>query len=108
MLTIQCALEQDRLLIQPAGELTIYTVGQAKQELLNAFEGHAELELNLAGVEEIDSAGVQLLYWFKQFVLQHGRPLPITGHGPATVEAFRLLNLAERFGDPIPPSPHTR
>ncbi|MBI1752602.1 MAG: STAS domain-containing protein [Acidobacteria bacterium] len=108
MLTIQCFQEEGKVLIQPTGELTIYTVGQAKQDLMNAFEGHAELELDLGGIEEIDSAGVQLLYWFKQLVLQRGRPLPITGHGAAVVEAFGLLNLVERFGDPILPSSHTR
>lgn len=107
MLTIQCIQEQGKVLIQPAGELTIYTVGQAKQDLMNAFEAHAELELDLGGIEEIDSAGVQLLYWFKQFVLQRGQPLPITGHGAAVAEAFKLLNLVERFGDPILPSSPT-
>lgn len=44
------------------GELTIYTIAQVKQDLLRDYENlQAPINLDLHGVSEIDTAGVQLL-----------------------------------------------
>lgn len=44
------------------GDLTIYTVTQAKQTLLNEYENFTSpISLDLKSVSEIDTAGLQLL-----------------------------------------------
>jgi anti-anti-sigma factor len=44
------------------GELTIYTIAQAKKELLHDYEKlQSPINLDLHGVSEIDTAGIQLL-----------------------------------------------
>ncbi len=92
---------------QPAlklsGELTIYAVSEARRELQPS--GKADLVLDLAGIQEIDSAGVQLLAWLKRECERTSRRLLLVNHSPEVVEVFDLLRVAGEFGDPILLSP---
>ena len=65
------------------------------------------LHLNLAGLKELDTAGVQLLVWLKQEARRRNRTLALSAHSPAVVEVFDLLQVASLFGDAIliAPSP---
>jgi len=83
------------------GDLTIYTVSEARERLGAALEPHPSLVLNLAGVQELDTAGVQLLAWLKQEAGRRGRTLSFTAHSPAVLEVMDLLKVAAMFGDPI-------
>jgi anti-anti-sigma factor len=83
------------------GDLTIYEVTEAKGELSAALDQHPSLQLNLSGLEELDTAGVQLLAWLKQEARRRGRTLTLFAHSPAVVEVFDLLKVAGLFGDPI-------
>jgi anti-anti-sigma factor len=89
------------------GDLTIYGVAEAKGQLSAALDGGPALRLNLSAVEELDSAGVQLLVWLKQEARRRGRTLVLFAHSPAVMEVFDLLQVASLFGDSIlipPPS----
>jgi anti-anti-sigma regulatory factor len=57
--------------------------------------------LDLSGVEELDTAGVQLLLWLKQEARRGGYACTLVNHSPAVVEVLDLLKLAGTFGDPI-------
>ena len=84
------------------GELTIYRAAELKELLLNALAaGSGDLEVDLSGVSEFDSAGLQLLMLAKHTARQRGRELRLTGHSPAVLEVFELLNVAAHFGDPL-------
>lgn len=83
------------------GELTIYAAGAMRTALLDALAGAAELEIDLSGVTEIDTAGVQLLVAAKREALATGLPLRMSGHSVATVELIDLYELAGWFGDPL-------
>lgn len=83
------------------GEMTIYTAAQIKPALLALLEGCNEAELDLSGVGEIDSAGLQLLLLAKREAAQAGKPLRLAGHSPAVVEALDLCNLTAAFGDQV-------
>jgi anti-anti-sigma regulatory factor len=52
-------------------------------------------------VSEIDTAGVQLLMLAKQAALARNSELRLTGHSPAVLEVFELLNVAAYFSDPL-------
>ena len=90
------------------GELTIYEVGEAKAQLCLELDQNRSLQLNLSGLEELDTAGVQLLAWLKQEARRRGVSLVFAAHSPAVMEVFDLLQVASLFGDAIliPPPSH--
>jgi anti-sigma B factor antagonist len=83
------------------GEMTIYTALELKDKLLAPLDQCARLEIDLAGVSEIDSAGVQLLVMAKTEAGARGIDLSLVGHSPAVLEVFELCNLENFFGDPV-------
>lgn len=83
------------------GELTIYRAAEFKQTLLDAVAGAAVLELDLSGVTDIDTAGLQLLMLAKKTAQAAQRELRLVAHSPAVTDLFELLNLAAFFGDPL-------
>lgn len=93
------------------GEMTIYRAAELKDTLLAPFgsarQDAPQIELDLSAVSDIDCAGVQLLMLAKKTAQQRHGELRLTGHSPAVVEAFELLNLSGYFGDPIVIAPGT-
>lgn len=82
-------------------EMTIYTAQQHKQALFEHLCSARQLQIELAGVSEIDSAGVQVLMFLKQEAINRDIKLSLTQHSQAVIEAFELLNLGTFFGDPM-------
>jgi anti-anti-sigma regulatory factor len=56
-------------------------------------------EVDLSGVSELDTAGVQLLMMAKKAAMAEQREFHLVGHSAAVIEVFDLLNLAAFFGD---------
>jgi anti-sigma B factor antagonist len=84
-----------------SGELTIYHAAEIKQPLLTMLQAGNELEIDLSGVSEIDTAGFQLLMLAKRETDRTGGKLRLTSHSPAVLELIELYNLAGFFGDPL-------
>lgn len=91
----------DHCRLKVSGELTIYGAAVLKVELLGYLAGARHLEINLAEVEELDSAGFQLLYLLKREAREAGKTLSLLAHSPATLEVLELLNMEAYFGDPV-------
>lgn len=83
------------------GELTIYAAAALKPALLNAVAAEPRLELDLSGVTELDSAGVQLLLLAKREAARTGGALQLAGHSEAVLEVINLLNISRELGDPV-------
>lgn len=83
------------------GEMTIYRAAELKGVLLQALRAPRPLEIDLAEVIDIDSAGVQLLMMAKQAARAQGTELRLVRHSPAVLDVFELLDLAGHFGDPL-------
>lgn len=83
------------------GEMTIYTALEQKNALVHPLKSAKELQIDLSGVSEIDSAGLQLLLFLKREATELGIKLGLIHHSKAVVEVFELLNLSKHFGDPI-------
>ena len=81
--------------------MTIYHALELKQGLMQCLRDCAEMEVSLAGVSEMDTAGFQLLVLAKREASRLGRPLRLAGHSPATLEVMDLFNMAAYFGDPV-------
>ena len=81
--------------------LTIYEAPQTKEQLLNALAQCQVLELDLAQVQEIDSAGFQLLVLAKREASSLGKSLKLVSHSPAVREVLDFFNMVSYFGDPL-------
>ncbi|WP_447829222.1 STAS domain-containing protein [Aeromonas salmonicida] len=95
-------------LVKVSGEMTIYTAAELKQALTPLLYRQQALELDLSGVSEMDSAGLQLLLAAKKTMQQGGYPLHLVMHSHAVLNALELCQLAAFFGDPtlIPHADH--
>lgn len=91
--------EQCRIVVD--GEMTIYTAMELKASLLLPLLKYKELEIDLAGVSEIDASGLQLLVLTKTESIAAGKILRITAHSPAVLELLNLCDLESFFGDPV-------
>ena len=78
------------------GELTIFRAMDLKPALLPTPPLD---EIDLSGVTDLDTAGVQLLMVAKKAAVAEKRELRLVGHNPAVIEVFELLNVASYFGD---------
>ena len=83
------------------GEMTIYTALALKDELLQPLEQAGKVELDLAAVSDIDSAGLQLMVLLKTEAKERGKTLCITGHSPAVLDILELCDLEGFFGDTV-------
>jgi len=90
--------------LQIAGELTIFRAMELKPLLVDNPELQ---EVDLSGVTEIDTAGVQLLMLAKKTAQAANADLHLLGHSPAVLEVFELLNVAAFFGDHLVMDSHT-
>ena len=93
----------ERGFLKLAGEFTIYAAAaaEAKAGLLVPLAEVEALEVDLAGVSEIDTAGIQLLVLAKREAEAAGKTLVFAGHSPAVLELIELYGLAAAFGDPL-------
>lgn len=80
------------------GELTIYRAAELKTALLLALGRAADtLVLDLSGVSEIDSAGLQLLLLLRAESAAAGRRLQLAAPSEAVQELVALLDVAPLF-----------
>jgi anti-sigma B factor antagonist len=99
MVDRQKTADQLNILLGP--ELTIQNADTVKATLVDALNHGKDVLFDLAAVSEIDSVGVQLLYYAKQAALEQGVTLQLQHHSPAVVEVFELYRLGPLFGDPM-------
>lgn len=83
------------------GELTIYTALECRDLFKQCLQSCDAAEINLSGVTEIDSAGLQLLIQMKREGARQGKPVRLVSHSPAVLEIIDLFRLAPEFGDPM-------
>lgn len=82
-----------------AGSMTIYEAAAQKGELLAALAGAPALELDLGGVDEADTAGLQLLLLLAREAASDGKPVRVVSLSPALVEVLDRYGLASAFAD---------
>lgn len=80
------------------GPISIYTVASLKEEIGCALADHAALEIDLSAVDEIDTAGLQLMLMAKRV---HGKSIQFTAHSVVVLDMLELSNLAGAVGDPL-------
>lgn len=98
---IQVETENGLARLRVEGEMNIYTAAEYKKALFDALYNCTEMEINLSAVEEMDSAGFQLLYLAKREAAASGKALRLVAHSPATLEVLDTFSMAGYFGDPV-------
>jgi anti-anti-sigma factor len=78
------------------GELTIFRAMELKPVIL---ANPPVSKIDLSGVTDLDTAGLQLLMLAKKTARAQQRDVTLVGHSPAVLEVFELLNVAAYFGD---------
>ena len=90
------------------GPMTIYEAVDHKRELLAALSAAAEgdvLELDLSAVDEMDTAGLQLLVMAAREALKDGKSAVVVAHSEASQEVLDRYQMASQFaGAPAAPS----
>jgi anti-anti-sigma factor len=84
-------------------ELTIAFAAAARELLADAVQsGHGDFALDLRGVTDFDSAGVQLLLAARRSLAERGDALRLVGASPAVRDALRTFGLQDLL--PLPAS----
>ena len=87
------------LRLQVEGDLTIYGAPEAKPALLSALsEAEERIELDLAGVHELDSAGFQLLLLLRREAGRAGKQVCLVRHSPGVDGVLRTYHMQDYFG----------
>ncbi|NWB31343.1 STAS domain-containing protein [Pseudomonas gingeri] len=81
------------------GPLTIYTASERQNLLLELFPLAEEVEMDLGSVDELDTAGLQLLVLAKQESIRQGRTLILSNHSNAVLQALDLSGLHHYFDE---------
>jgi len=85
------------------GALTIYEALDAKSQLLEALARAGALEIDLSNVDEIDTAGLQLLVLTHREGHKAGKAVRLAGQSAALLEVLGRYGLASFF-DPRRPT----
>ncbi len=83
------------------GEFTIYNALQIRDGLREHLVSADGIEVDLGGVTEMDTAGVQLLLATKREGIRLGKTVRYVSHSQAVLEVIDLYNMAAQFGDPL-------
>ncbi|CAK0777287.1 anti-sigma B factor antagonist [Gammaproteobacteria bacterium] len=83
------------------GEMTIFTAQKLATQLLTSLTDGSCLEVDLSGVSEIDSAGLQLMLAAKRMADARDLSLRFVGHSPTVLNVLDLCDLVSFFGDPV-------
>ncbi len=94
-MAIKIVNDNDRSLLSIEGELTIYTAAEYKKYLVKNFITDKELEVDLEGVDEIDTCGLQLLAAMSKQLSDNGSEIKIIATSDVAKDALetsRLMN----------------
>ncbi len=86
------------------GDFTIFVAEAIKARLLEALNEGGEIEVDLSGVSEMDSAGLQLMVAAKREAAAQEKALRFAGHSQAVLNTMDLCDISGHFADPVVPS----
>lgn len=83
------------------GEMTIFQAAELNEALLRAVRDNEGLEVDLVGVTELDTAGVQLMLVAQREASAIGHVLRWVGHSHAVREVVSRLGLEAELGEAV-------
>jgi len=89
------AADQSALSVTVGDELTIQTAAEQKTLLLAALDGTDRLQLDLSGVHEIDTAGLQVLLALVAEAQSTGKVVELVNAAQAVLDVLELARLTD-------------
>ena len=84
------------------GSMTIYEAAADKSVLLDALAQVKEAEIDLSSVQEMDTAGLQVLILAKRESLKAGSVVKLVRHSAASLDVLERYGLRAYFGVDAP------
>lgn len=84
------------------GEMNIYNALELKAALMKSIDESEAVDLDLSGVSEFDSAGLQLLLLARKECERGGKQLKFTAKSAQVESVIGLFNLGNLFESPRP------
>jgi len=78
-------------------DMTIYAIDMLKQGLEEEIDIYEKFELNLSDVEEIDSAGVQLLLAFRKELMRKKKEFKLIAMSGSVTKLMESYGVSEQF-----------
>ena len=104
--TIRMIKKDNIVKVSVDGEMTIYTAVELKERLLDALHACNVIEIDLAGVIEMDTAGLQVLLLVRREAEHRNKTLRLNAHSPASLDVFKQYNISLYFGAPADVAAH--
>jgi anti-sigma B factor antagonist len=97
-MNISCKNTKSGTMLGVDGELTIYSVAQAKQALFSDYENFVSpIALDLQSVSEIDTAGLQLLLFMQKTLSNDNKKIHIVKSNEHVDAILKNLDVANYF-----------
>jgi anti-sigma B factor antagonist len=84
---------QGKIRLKIQGSLSIYEAVALREELLDRIAGETDLELDLGGVTECDTAGLQLLCAARKTAGKRDKHLRVVGAPQTVLDTLRSAGL---------------
>ena len=92
-MAIKISSDKDKTDLSIDGELTIYTALEYKNYLIEKYTGGKTLEIDLGGVDEIDTSGIQLILALTNKISADGDDINIIASNETVNSAFAANNI---------------
>lgn len=96
-MTLTESSNNGRTQLHLSGELTISYVRAIKEPLLKYVRDYAYLTVDLSAVDEIDTAGLQMLMCCKKEAMKKSHTVLFNAHSQAVIEIADLLHMGIFF-----------
>jgi anti-sigma B factor antagonist len=97
-MNVSCKKNKSGTLLSVEGDLTIYSVAQAKQELFGDYDNFVSpIALDLRSVSEIDTAGLQLLLFLQQMLSKDNKKIHLEKSNEHVDAVLKNLDVATYF-----------
>lgn len=97
MFTFNVSAQNNHLQLVFGGELTIYSASALFNEHIKALQMEDSISLDLSEVEEIDTAGAQILLFLFAEAARQEKSCQLTAFSEAVGRYIRLFNLQSHF-----------
>jgi anti-anti-sigma factor len=90
---VTCEVQKLDGVIRIRGDMTIYNAALVKDALFAALQGVTDVRIDLSGVSEVDTTGLQVLLMAHRVCASGGVPFAIADLSDAMREVLGLLRL---------------
>jgi anti-anti-sigma factor len=98
-MALETNIIDNNLTVHLDDELTIYTVNECRDLLAGQLEGVTKININLSGVTEMDSAGLQFLFSIKNMNMKYD--IEFIEHSAAVTEVLDICGLLGQLNDSV-------